>query len=182
MFIWMLVTQLTLRDFIFSCYFSRRSFAWDSALIRWDIISNEGGGRGGRGDRYHLKLSEHNSYMFLFVWWFSNCSLSFLFLFLQPLGMGPTTMHIHIKGLPPNTVHGFHIHEYGDTFSDGTFAWSNTNKIVTNVLIACGTSLVFPRFSDEQRQAQGEHETNARETRGEREGRVMHQRRRRSAP
>ena len=77
--------------------------------------------------------------------------------------MGPTTMHIHIKGLPPNTVHGFHIHEYGDTFSDGTFAWSNTNKIVTNVLIACGTSLVFPRFSDEQRQAQGEHETNARE-------------------
>ena len=101
--------------------------------------------------------------MFLFVWWFSNCSLSFLFLFLQPLGMGPTTMHIHIKGLPPNTVHGFHIHEYGDTLSDGTFAWSNTNKIVTNVLIACGTSLVFPRFSDEQRQAQGEHETNARE-------------------
>ena len=120
------------------------------------------GERGGRGDRYHLKLSEHNSYMFLFVWWFSNCSLSFLFLFLQPLGMGPTTMHIHIKGLPPNTVHGFHIHEYGDTFSDGTFTWSNTNKIVTNVLIACGTSLVFPRFSDEQRQAQGEHETNAR--------------------
>lgn len=85
--------------------------------------------------------------------------------------MGPTTMHIHIKGLPPNTVHGFHIHEYGDTFSDGTFAWSNTNKIVTNVLIACGTSLVFPRFSDGQRQAQGEHETNARGTRGEREGR-----------
>ncbi|XP_027049098.1 superoxide dismutase [Cu-Zn], chloroplastic-like [Pocillopora damicornis] len=36
-----------------------------------------------------------------------------------PLGMGPTTIHIHIKGLPPNTVHGFHIHEYGDTFSDG---------------------------------------------------------------
>lgn len=82
--------------------------------------------------------------------------------FLQPLGMGPTTIHIHIKGLPPNTVHGFHIHEYGDTFSDGTFAWSNTNKIVTNVLIACGTSLVFPRFSEEQRQAQGEHETNAK--------------------
>ena len=96
--------------------------------------------------------------------------------------MGPTTIHIHIKGLPPNTVHGFHIHEYGDTFSEGTFAWSNTDKIVTNVLIACGTSLVFPRFSDEQRQAQGEHETNARGTRGEREGRVMHQRRRRSAP
>ena len=124
------------------------------------------GERGGRGDRYHLKLSEHNSYMFLFVWWFSNCSLSFLFLFLQPLGMGPTTMHIHIKGLPPNTVHGFHIHEYGDTFSDGTFAWSNTNKIVTNVLIACGTSLVFPRFSDEH---WGKRRANTRQTRGERE-------------
>lgn len=76
--------------------------------------------------------------------------------------MGPTTMHIHIKGLPPNTVHGFHIHEYGDTFSDGTFAWSNTNKIVTNVLIAYGTSLVFQTSRDKRR-------ANTRQTRGERE-------------
>ena len=28
-------------------------------------------------------------------------------------------MLVQISGLPPNTPHGFHIHEYGDTVTDG---------------------------------------------------------------
>jgi len=31
----------------------------------------------------------------------------------------PTSMLVQISGLPPNTPHGFHIHEYGDTVTDG---------------------------------------------------------------
>ena len=31
----------------------------------------------------------------------------------------PTTMDVQISGLPPNMAHGFHIHEYGDTVTDG---------------------------------------------------------------
>jgi len=30
-----------------------------------------------------------------------------------------TSMVVQLSGLPPNTPHGFHIHEFGDTFTDG---------------------------------------------------------------
>lgn len=32
-----------------------------------------------------------------------------------------TYMTVHISGLPPYTPHGFHIHEFGDTVTDGEF-------------------------------------------------------------
>lgn len=31
----------------------------------------------------------------------------------------PLTLLLNISGLPPNTIHGFHIHEYGDIVSAG---------------------------------------------------------------
>ena len=33
----------------------------------------------------------------------------------------PLTLLLNISGLPPNSLHGFHIHEYGDIVSDGEF-------------------------------------------------------------
>ena len=33
----------------------------------------------------------------------------------------PLTLLLNISGLPPNSIHGFHIHEYGDIVSDGEF-------------------------------------------------------------
>ena len=50
------------------------------------------------------------------------------FFAFQPIG-GPTTMNINISGLPPNTIHGFHIHEFGDIASKGELIPSmlNTN-------------------------------------------------------
>ncbi|XP_020600523.1 superoxide dismutase [Cu-Zn], chloroplastic-like [Orbicella faveolata] len=36
----------------------------------------------------------------------------------QPIG-GSTTMNINISGLPPETLHGFHIHEFGDIATKG---------------------------------------------------------------
>ncbi|XP_058950309.2 uncharacterized protein [Pocillopora verrucosa] len=38
---------------------------------------------------------------------------------MQPKSGGETTMIVNLLNLPPNTPHGFHIHEFGDTFSQG---------------------------------------------------------------
>lgn len=32
---------------------------------------------------------------------------------------GKTTFHVQLEGLPPNSVHGFHVHEKGDIFTNG---------------------------------------------------------------
>ncbi|KAJ7376543.1 hypothetical protein OS493_033999 [Desmophyllum pertusum] len=37
----------------------------------------------------------------------------------QPRSGGNTIMEVHLKGLPPTPRHGFHIHEYGDIFTQG---------------------------------------------------------------
>lgn len=31
----------------------------------------------------------------------------------------PTSIYVQLSGLPPNTQHGFHIHEFGDTVTNG---------------------------------------------------------------
>lgn len=75
--------------------------------------------------RIHIKLL---NYKRNFNWvWFCNCAVCCFFAF-QPIG-GPTTMNINISGLPPNTIHGFHIHEFGDIASKGELTPSmlNTN-------------------------------------------------------
>jgi len=39
---------------------------------------------------------------------------------LKQSGFGyPTFMDVQISGLPPNTTHGFHVHQYGNTVTDG---------------------------------------------------------------
>lgn len=37
----------------------------------------------------------------------------------QPRYGGLTCIEINISGLGPNTTHGFHVHEYGDTLTEG---------------------------------------------------------------
>jgi len=32
---------------------------------------------------------------------------------------GETLFHVRLEGLPPNTVHGFHVHQTGDIFTEG---------------------------------------------------------------
>lgn len=49
----------------------------------------------------------------------SNSCDAFSFMSLQP--RCPLTLLLNISGLPPNSIHGFHIHEYGDIVSDGEF-------------------------------------------------------------
>jgi len=39
----------------------------------------------------------------------------------------PTKIHAQISGLPPNTHHGFHVHEFGDNTNGCTSAGSHYN-------------------------------------------------------
>ena len=45
-------------------------------------------------------------------------AFNFISFSLKPDG-GHTSFNVKLEGLPPNTLHGFHVHEKGDIYTNG---------------------------------------------------------------
>ncbi|XP_020600526.1 superoxide dismutase [Cu-Zn], chloroplastic-like [Orbicella faveolata] len=63
----------------------------------------------------------------------------------QPIG-GSTTMNINISGLPPETLHGFHIHEFGDIATKGELTPLMLNILIAPALRNCRVSAAIQRY------------------------------------